>query len=175
MACRICHEPNNLIQVCACTGTMKEVHKESIEKWQAIKNSPNCEICKKPYKMSFCKFNPIPFTFNILGAALAITQAFIISNITTHYPGDIYGTVLSSLFVVVLYSLIYPIMYHYHAIYTKISLVLWPITFFGTSIVIQLHGSGLNSTELLISYAIYLCCFFGWALYFFKFRLNLSE
>jgi len=169
MACRICHEPNNLIQVCACTGTMKYVHKECIEKWQAIKNSPNCEICKQPYKMSFCTFNPVPITFNILGAALAITQAFIISNITTHHTGDIYGTVLSSLLVVILYSLIYPIMYRYHATYTKISLILWPCTFFGTSVILQICGSGFN-TELLISYAIYLCCFFGWALYFLSFR-----
>ena len=48
MACRICLEPDNLISVCGCSGTMKFVHKECIDKVAAF--------CKEKLLFSVDKF-----------------------------------------------------------------------------------------------------------------------
>jgi len=48
-SCRICFEPDNLIQPCNCTGTAAHVHKECLMKWLKVSKKQECEICRFQY------------------------------------------------------------------------------------------------------------------------------
>ena len=44
--CRICYgEEGELVSVCKCSGSMKYVHAECMEKWMRLSRSNTCNIC----------------------------------------------------------------------------------------------------------------------------------
>ncbi len=47
--CRICYEPNDLINVCRCSGTVGMVHLKCIQEWIRVSKKDTCEICKTEY------------------------------------------------------------------------------------------------------------------------------
>ena len=53
--CRYCYmttHPQSMIAPCKCTGSVKYVHINCLERWKRIKNNPKkCEICNKRYVM----------------------------------------------------------------------------------------------------------------------------
>jgi hypothetical protein len=57
--CRICHEisdEDKMISPCECSGSIKYVHEECIQKWINIKRSNICETCKSTFNDSVnCK------------------------------------------------------------------------------------------------------------------------
>jgi|MDSY01.1.fsa_nt_gb hypothetical protein len=48
-ACRICYEPDNLVSVCKCTGTVEYVHFECLQKWISVSGATHCELCGSEY------------------------------------------------------------------------------------------------------------------------------
>jgi hypothetical protein len=53
--CRICHEisdEDKMISPCECSGSIKYVHEECIQKWINIKRSKICETCKSTFNDS---------------------------------------------------------------------------------------------------------------------------
>lgn len=50
--CRICYEPDRLVHICKCDGTMKFVHSECIKKWIEISGRTTCELCDATYRVN---------------------------------------------------------------------------------------------------------------------------
>ncbi|KAL5986064.1 hypothetical protein ACLOJK_028054 [Asimina triloba] len=51
--CRICREEEQELQLeapCACSGSVKFVHRECVQRWCNIKGNTVCEICKQDFK-----------------------------------------------------------------------------------------------------------------------------
>jgi E3 ubiquitin-protein ligase DOA10 len=48
-ACRICFEPDDLIQPCNCSGSTANVHKKCLIKWLKVSQRRDCEICHYKY------------------------------------------------------------------------------------------------------------------------------
>lgn len=48
--CRICYEPDALVNVCGCQGTAGYVHIKCIEEWIQHSHRRTCEICHQPYE-----------------------------------------------------------------------------------------------------------------------------
>jgi len=58
LMCRICHEgeeDGSLFSPCKCSGTMKYVHAECLDKWRALSRNPQsffvCDNCKYQYNL----------------------------------------------------------------------------------------------------------------------------
>lgn len=49
MTCRICYEPDNLVCVCACGGSVKWVHLECMQRWIDVSHRQDCELCGRPF------------------------------------------------------------------------------------------------------------------------------
>ena len=47
--CRICYEPCEQTSPCKCTGSMKYVHQECLDKWIRISGRRTCELCREPF------------------------------------------------------------------------------------------------------------------------------
>lgn len=63
--CRICHcseSPSDgvikLISPCYCSGSLKWVHHNCLQRWLDATNSQRCELCKFPFSMSI-KYKPL--------------------------------------------------------------------------------------------------------------------
>ena len=76
-ACRICYEPDNLVSVCKCTGTVEYVHFECLSKWISVSGATKCELCDSEYTVfiesvsySFMAAVQAICAFAILGFAL---------------------------------------------------------------------------------------------------------
>lgn len=80
MTCRICYEPEKLIQVCACDGTSKWVHAECVQRWIDVSHRSECEICKQAFKHALLK-KPIYiknlFEWCVLGGGLSCSYTFM--------------------------------------------------------------------------------------------------
>lgn len=48
-SCRICFEPDNLIQPCNCSGSTAHVHKKCLIQWLKVSKRQDCEICHFKY------------------------------------------------------------------------------------------------------------------------------
>ena len=46
MSCRICHEEDNLIAPCSCSGSIKYTHRKCLLQWVKSSNRLDCEICR---------------------------------------------------------------------------------------------------------------------------------
>ena len=55
MTCRICYEPDNLITVCNCDGSVKWVHLDCAQKWIDTSLRLTCEICNHPFNHELLK------------------------------------------------------------------------------------------------------------------------
>jgi len=71
--CKICHcggEPGNnvsLIAPCYCSGSLKYVHQECLQKWIKSSDIKRCELCKYPFAMQakvkpFCQWEKLDMT-----------------------------------------------------------------------------------------------------------------
>lgn len=81
MACRICYEPEDLIQVCACEGTMKWVHTHCIQQWIDTSHRSHCELCKAPFQHSTLrnpKYIKNKFQWGLLGMGLGCFQTLLL-------------------------------------------------------------------------------------------------
>ena len=58
MTCRICYEPDNLITVCNCDGSVKWVHANCAQKWIDTSLRLTCEICDHPFDHELFKLPP---------------------------------------------------------------------------------------------------------------------
>ena len=168
MTCRICLEPDNLISVCGCSGTMQFVHKECIDKWRTIKKSKDCELCQQPYQPPWA-VSCIAIVLFWIGLFVACTQAFLLNHMTTKYPGDLFNSVLCSFFMFGMYSMVFCILRFFEYIYTKIAYIVWPLGFFSLSILLQYGEMESNRVELLTNYTLFVVYFIGWRVleYFF--------
>lgn len=171
MTCRICLEPDNLISVCGCSGTMKFVHKKCIDKWRIIKKSKDCELCQQPYRIHYATpIVSICIVYICMGLFVACTHAFIINRMTKMYPGDLFNSVLCSFFMFGMYSMVFCILSLFEHIYTKIAYIAWPLGFFSLSITLQYGQAGFNMVELWTTYILFVVYFIGWIVFdsFFK-------
>ena len=76
-ACRICYEPDNLVSVCKCTGTVEYVHLECLQKWISVSGATHCELCGseytvfiEPFSISFTAAVQVIYAFTLLGVLL---------------------------------------------------------------------------------------------------------
>ncbi|KAL6968616.1 hypothetical protein U1Q18_034417 [Sarracenia purpurea var. burkii] len=58
VSCRICHEEEfesckSLESPCACSGTVKFVHRDCIQRWCNEKGNTNCEICLQKFEPGY--------------------------------------------------------------------------------------------------------------------------
>ncbi len=163
MACRICHEPENLISICGCKGTSEFVHEKCILKWIAIKKDLTCEICQQPYKKKFKKqlksalFNTI--LWFLLGCSTSISHGFLLwRHIFNYYRDDIISIIVMSCMFNALISILYSIsfcgeIYYCGDIYyKKFILFVWTFCFFSSSIYFQINN--IFSTNLIVDYII---------------------
>jgi len=71
--CKICHcggEPGNnvsLIAPCYCSGSLKYVHQECLQRWIKSSDIKRCELCKYPFAMQakvkpFCQWEKLDMT-----------------------------------------------------------------------------------------------------------------
>jgi len=160
MACRICYEPNNLISVCGCSGTMEFVHQQCVDRWRAIKKSKHCELCKQPYRTPFT-LSCAGVIYLSIGVLLTFVHAFITNYSTKNYPGDISNSLCGSFLMCWVYSTIFCILRFFEYIYTKIAYILWPLGFFTMSIVLQLEEVGFERIELWSTYILFIVFFFS--------------
>ena len=162
MTCRICLEPDNLISVCGCSGTMGFVHQQCIDKWRAITKSKDCELCKQPYRIPFT-LSCSAIIYLLIGLVLTCIHASITNYSTKKYPGDVNNSTCGTLLMFAMYSAIFCILRCFEYIYTKTAYILWPLGFFGTSIVLQLEDVGFDRVELWSTYILVAIFFISWA------------
>lgn len=161
MTCRICLEPDNLISVCGCSGTMGFVHQQCIDKWRAITKSKDCELCKQPYRPPHT-LSCAGIVYLTMGVFLSCMHAFIIDHSVKKYPGDLANSICGSFLMFLMYSTIFCILRFFEYIYTKIACVLWPLVFFSLSTVLQ--SDGFDRIELWTTYILSVAFFISWAI-----------
>jgi len=164
MACRICHEPENLISICGCKGTSEFVHEKCILKWIEIKKDLTCEICQKPYKIRLksALFNAVLWFLS--GCSISIFHGFLLwRHIFNYYEDDITSIVLMSCLLNALVSILYGISFWCNIYYKKFALFIWTLCFFSSSICfqiafrntfIQITFRNTFSTNLTVDYII---------------------
>ena len=170
MACRICYEPNNLISVCGCSGTMEFVHQQCVDRWRAIKKSKHCELCKQPYRTPFT-LSCAGVIYLSIGVLLTFVHAFITNYSTKNYPGDISNSLCGSFLMCWVYSTIFCILRFFEYIYTKIAYIVWPLCFFSLSILLQYGEMESIRVELLTNYTLFVVYFIGWRVFEYFFEL----
>lgn len=170
MTCRICMEPDNLVSICGCQGTMEFVHKECIRKWHEVSNATKCELCRQPFRMTFRKKEKDEDLCGItvwlcIGSVLALTHAFMLWRQIKHYSTDIYGTFLLSVMATGGYALIFALLKYYHRLFRLSAIVMWVTFFFTTSIALQSAEVGFNHEGLIISYILVVSVFIAGLFY----------
>ena len=170
MTCRICMEPDNLVSICGCQGTMEFVHKECIRKWHEVSKATECELCRQPFRMTFRKKEKDEDLCGIIvwlciGSVLALTHAFMLWRQLKHYSTDIHGTFLLSVIVTCGYVLIFALLKHFHQRFRLSAIVLWPIIFFTTSIALQSAEVGFDHEGLILTYIMVVSVFIAGLLY----------
>jgi hypothetical protein len=72
--CKICHcggETNaSLITPCFCSGSLKYVHQECLQRWIKSSDIKRCELCKYPFAMQA----KVSFVFKIFKIALSAAR-----------------------------------------------------------------------------------------------------
>lgn len=163
MICRICLEPDNLISVCGCSGTMKFVHKECIDKWRDIKQSKSCELCQQPYQLPGNTVSCAGVVYIAIGVVIATIHADVLYLSMSRYPGDLYNSFCGSFLMIAMYAAILCLLRFFKHIYTKIAYLLWPLSFFSISILLQSREIGFERVELWSSYILFVVFFISWA------------
>ena len=148
MTCRICFEPDDLISVCGCKGTLQYVHKECIERWK--KDRDECELCHEPYRddTSFC---PI-VAWLVTAAMISAIQAFILWRETVYFPNNLIDMAIAMGVFNLAYCLMWICFLHYGSRYCLIALSLMVLTFFPMSFVMQVTGPGFESPMVRMHY-----------------------
>lgn len=142
MTCRICYEPDNLVSVCKCNGSVKWVHVECIQKWIDISQRRYCELCHEPFEHGLLKLPP---AFNVyyvetvalgflLGSTytifLCINAAFSFQLLSINFA--LFNTVLVflSLVIIRVRERLWPMILAYTGSYTMLNVIINIIHYF---------------------------------------------
>ena len=158
MACRICLEPENLISVCGCKGTMGFVHKDCIDKWKAINLSNTCELCSQRYKKQYT-INGAGIFYLFMGSFTTFVHAFLIYKLTESLSEPIYSSIVCCFFMLGVYTILLYILQLFDTVYTIIACYLWPVTFFSISVIFQYDRMEFDRPELHFNYILF-CIYF---------------
>ena len=175
--CRICLEEdilNNLIYPCKCSGNIKYVHKECLNKWFYTSERKECEICKYEFKKkgtiiqySFIhlfltkKIRNNYFNISSFLFALIISYSYLLflidTNLSLPHKVNIYGWFLhdTRIYYYILYSILFGIVCIYNMLIEIIQL---------DNIYVKRYILlTFNNTYLAIFIAIVLYYSLGWA------------
>tara|TARA_X000000950_G_C13914942_1_gene660526 strand:+ start:3658 stop:4194 length:537 start_codon:yes stop_codon:yes gene_type:complete len=82
-SCRICYgEDGNLLSLCKCSGSLKYVHPECMEKWMQVSKTSRCNICNthivkyQKYDEKWMKYADTIWFDHIVAAIIMLIFAF---------------------------------------------------------------------------------------------------
>jgi uncharacterized membrane protein len=156
--CRICFEPENLISVCNCDGTMKYVHKECIEKWIIISHRKNCELCHAPYTIHVER--PIEwarFFYLAFGVFISIFHAFYLKKQVNEFPNETLSVFMLAVVVNSIHILLWKSAQKYGLSFQSMCISIWMLFFVFSSILVQWETTAWYLISM--SYAITILCY----------------
>jgi len=90
--CKICWErepANNLITPCACTGSMKFVHKTCLTNWLFLKENCVCEVCKSVIQFTLPLHGDIQLV--LACACLYVCTILLVPCVYFKYHWEVWG------------------------------------------------------------------------------------
>lgn len=80
MACRICFEPEDLVRVCGCEGSVRWVHLACAQRWIDVSYRSTCELCLQPFAHPNLR-RPVhtkhAFEWAVFGMFVGFSHAFV--------------------------------------------------------------------------------------------------